>query len=233
MSIREVAGALQSAGAAAAETEDCLDEMTVARIAEQGVELSEHPELIAHLAGCANCREQVGSVARLLRDASVAAEVERVDSAPPAPRARRWIIVGAGAFAAIAAAATFMVVGSGDGTNVNQPLIAAVDGDAHREPSMTTTVAPSLIAPVGAVAADTFRWTSVPRADRYRLTVFDREGRTMWEVEGNDTAVARPDSIAGQRGTAYLWKVEARTGWNRWVASELVEFSVAHAGRIP
>ena len=98
---------------------------------------------------------------------------------------------------------------------------------------MTTTVAPSLIAPLGAMAADTFRWTSVPRADRYRLTVFDREGRTVWEVEGTDTAVARPDPLPRQRGTAYLWKVEARTGWDRWVASELVEFSAAPAGRIP
>ena len=49
----------------------------------------------------------------------------------------------------------------------------------------------------------------------------------MWEVEGSDTAIAPPVSIAGQRGTAYLWKVEARTGWDRWVASELVEFSAS------
>jgi len=99
---------------------------------------------------------------------------------------------------------------------------------------MTTTVAPNLIAPIGAVAAaDTFRWTSVPRADRYRLTVFDREGTAVWEAEGSDTAMGPPKSITGERGTAYLWKVEARTGWDRWVASELVEFSVAPTRRIP
>ena len=73
-------------------------------------------------------------------------------------------------------------------------------------------------------------WTSVPRADRYRLTVFDRDGTVVWEAEGSDTAVALPRSILDGRGTALLWKVEARTGWDRWVASELIEFSVARTG---
>ena len=232
--IREVAGVLQSSGVPAAETEDCLDEMTVAMVAEQSVEMSDHPAIIAHLADCAKCREQVASVAHLLRNESVAAEIGIVDASNAAPVTRRGLrFAGAGALTAIAAAAVFMVGGFRDRASETQPRIAMVGAQPHREPSMTTTVAPSLIAPLGAIAADTFRWTSVPRADRYRLTVFDREGKAVWEVEGTDTAVARPDSIAGKRGTAYLWKVEARTGWDRWVASELVEFSAAPAGRIP
>ena len=232
--IREVAGALQYSGPRRPETDDCLDEMTIAMVAEQSLEMSDNPAIIGHLAGCAKCREQLASVAGLLRNESVAAEIRMVDASNALPVTRRGLrFAGAGALTAIAAAAVFMVGGSRDRASVTQPRLAVVDTQAHREPGMTTTVAPSLIAPIGAIAADTFRWTSVPRADRYRLTVFDREGREVWEVEGTDTAVARPDSIAGQRGTAYLWKVEARTGWDRWVASELVEFSASSAGRIP
>jgi hypothetical protein len=232
--IREIASVLQSSGGDAADPSSCLDEMTVAKIVEQGVKAEENPELIAHLAVCARCREQVSAVAGLLRESSVAQEIDRIDVRTTAPMGRRWRVGGAGALMALAASALFMLRASGDNVKPAQTVVATTELEPHREQSMTTTVAPSVITPVGATAAaDTFRWTSVPRADRYRLTVFDREGRALWETEGSDTTVARPDSIAGQRGATYLWKVEARTGWDRWVASDLVEFSVANTGRIP
>jgi hypothetical protein len=231
--IREVASALQPSGRPPAGSESCLDEMTVANVVDHGVDMSERPEIIAHLATCANCREQLQSVVRLIRDPSVAAEIGRIETPAAATVKRPWRLVGAGALTAIAAAGAFMI-GSGGPAVATLPMVAVTDTETHREPSVTTTVAPSLIAPIGTMAAaDTFRWTSVPRADRYRLTVFDREGRTVWEAEGSDTAMARPDSIARRVGTAYLWKVEARTGWDRWVASELVEFSAARPGRVP
>jgi hypothetical protein len=240
MGIREVASVLQSSGGDVAETENCLDEMTVANVAEQGVDMTERPEVIAHLAACARCREQVASVASLLRDTSVAAEIGRLAVSRAVPVTRRWrvagagAVVGAGAFTALAASVAIMVANSGDRADVTRQVASVTPAETHREQSMTTTVAPNLIAPIGAVAAaDTFRWTSVPRADRYRLTVFDREGTAVWEAEGSDTAMGPPKSITGERGTAYLWKVEARTGWDRWVASELVEFSVAPTRRIP
>lgn len=232
--IREVASVLQSSTVYADETRNCLDEMTVAKVVERGVDIREHPELIAHLAVCARCREQVASVAHLLRDTSIAAEIGRLAVPGAAPARRRWRVAGVGAIAALAAAVTFMVRGSSDSARVTQPMVAMTDAEPHREQSMTTTVAPNLIAPIGAVAvADTFRWTSVPRAALYRLTVFDREGSTVWQTEGIDTAVALPVSLPRESGTAYFWKVEARTGWDRWVASELVAFSVPRTGRIP
>jgi hypothetical protein len=208
--------------------------MTVARVVEQGVNADEHPERIAHLAVCARCREQVASVAALLREPSVASEIDRIAVRTAAPAGRRWRVAGAGALTALAASVAFMINGSARNDDASLPVVAMSDAEPHREQSMTTTVAPSVITPVGATAAaDTFRWTSVPRADRYRLTLFDREGKALWEAEGTDTTALRPDSIAAQRGVTYLWKVEARTGWDRWVATDLVEFSVANTGRIP
>jgi hypothetical protein len=208
--------------------------MTVANVVEQGLDTAERPELIAHLAACVRCRDQVASVARLLRDTSVAAEIGPLEVSAAGPVTRRWRVAGAGVATALAAALAFMVVGPSDRVGVRQPVVSVTDTEPHRAQSVTTTVAPNLIAPIGVVAVtDTFRWTSVPRADRYRLTLFDREGTVVWEVAGSDTAMAPPVSFAGKRGTAYLWKVEARTGRDRWVASELIEFSLTPTGRNP
>ena len=231
--IREVASVLQSSGGESAETKNCLDETTVANIVDLGVNMTERADLVPHLAACSRCREQVASVARLLRDSSIAAEIARTESSAT-PVTRRWRVAGAGALTALAAGVLFMVAGFRDRAGVTQLAAGATDSEAHREQSVTTTVAPSLVFPIGAVAAaDTFRWTSVPHADRYRLTVHDREGTVVWEADGSDTAMAAPAAITRHLGTAFLWKVEARTGWDRWVSSDLIEFSFARTAGIP
>src|SRR6267378_2702751 len=92
-------------------------------------------------------------------------------------------------------------------------------------PPATTPVPRS---PVGAVAAVTeLRWSPVAGADRYRVTVFDATGGVMFAKEATDTVVAFPDSIPLVPGASYLWKVDARTGFDRWAASEMAEFRVA------
>src|SRR2546426_348130 len=57
--------------------------------------------------------------------------------------------------------------------------------------------------------------------------LFDAGGRVLYESQLRDTTVALPDTVRLAAGQSYLWKVEARTGWGRWVASDLVEFSIA------
>jgi hypothetical protein len=74
---------------------------------------------------------------------------------------------------------------------------------------------------------DDLRWSPVAGADRYRVTVFDATGRVMYASEVSDTVVLFPDSVLLVPGAAYLWKVDARTGFDRWAGSELVEFRVA------
>ena len=84
--------------------------------------------------------------------------------------------------------------------------------------------------PVGAVAAvNDLRWSRVAGADRYRVTVFDATGGVVYAAEVLDTVVAFPDSVALVPGDSYLWKVDARIGFDRWAASELAEFSIARA----
>ncbi len=80
-------------------------------------------------------------------------------------------------------------------------------------------------------AAGTFRWTSIAGADRYRVILFDAAGRVVYETQLTDTAATLPDSVTLAAGPPYLWKVEARAGWDRWSGSELVRFSIAAPAR--
>ena len=101
-------------------------------------------------------------------------------------------------------------------------------GPGHRAPPPATATTPVPLAPIGPVAdAAILRWSAVAGADRYRVTLFDAGGRVVYEARLPDTVAALPDSIVLAPGRTYLWKVEARTGFDRWAASELVEFSIA------
>jgi len=75
------------------------------------------------------------------------------------------------------------------------------------------------------------RWSAVAGADRYRVTVFDATGGVVYAAEASDTVVAFPDSVSLTPGASYLWKVDARTSFDRWAASDLAEFRVAESRR--
>lgn len=186
---------------------DCLDDDTVAALAEGSLDALLRERAVAHLATCAHCRLAVASVARALGDRAVARA-----TGGGGGRWRRLVRI---ALPAAAAALVLLVLWP-------RP---ANDGGQHRAPGKDAT-APLPIAPVGAVArADALRWTMVPGADRYRVTLYDARGAVLYETQVGDTTATLPDSVSVVPGRSYLWKVEARTGWDRWSASTLVEFS--------
>jgi hypothetical protein len=78
---------------------------------------------------------------------------------------------------------------------------------------------------------EALRWAPVTEADRYRVTLFATSGRVLFEATGADTIVVLPDSVALTPGIRYLWKVEARVGFDRWVASNLVGFTLIEGAR--
>jgi len=195
---------------------DCFDEETIAAVVDGALDPGQRGAAIEHLAACARCRSAVASVSRLLADEAVVAAAEG-----HAPRAgRRW-----GVPLGLAAAAALVLV-------LAWPQRVANDRTTHRDPTLSGGSAPTLVAPVGAVAAaDVLQWRAVAGASRYRLTLFDAQGGVLYETQLADTAALLPDSVVVVPGSTYLWKVEARTGWDRWTASELVEFRVAAASR--
>jgi anti-sigma factor RsiW len=233
--LREAAGALRSvATPSGADAEACLDELTIASFVDGELPAAERPDVMAHLAGCPRCRAQVASVGRLLQDSSVAsAQCELEKPLPAHPGLRLGIrrrVAGASALIGLAAGFILVVVRSDAPTRSVADEAPTPGTQVLREQAITSTGAPRLIAPMGIVqVADTLRWTSVPHADRYRVTVFDREGTVVREEQTADTTLALPATLGATHGRLYLWKVEARTGWDRWVASELVEFTLSPA----
>jgi len=192
-------------------TPDCLDDDTVAALAAGTLDAAARARALAHLAACARCRHAVASVARALSDPAVAREVTAAE------RRGRRLPYGL-ALSAAAAAILLLLAG---------PRLLDLGRPVHRAPPLTAAV-PVPASPVGVVAdADTLRWLAVPGADRYRVTVFDAPGAVLYETQLADTVAILPDSLVLVPGRPYLWKVEARTGWDRWSPSELVEFSLA------
>ena len=186
----------------------------LAALASGGLDAVSRATVLRHVAGCARCRESIASVSRALADPAVAREIDAVEGAP-----RRRLL----RFALPAAAAAVIVLA------LARPWATDGGPDHRGPPSASPTPVP--VAPVGVVAeAANLRWAGMSGADRYRVTLFDAAGRVLYEVQVADTAVAIPDSVTIVPARSYLWKVEARTGWDRWASSPLVAFSIAGRG---
>lgn len=183
-------------------SESHLSGEDVAAYLDRAVSESERARIEAHLGGCDSCRGEVVDVWRLLR--------RRAGT-------RRWL--GGMGIAAAAAAVVLLTIQAGG--------LGWLPGSTYREDPVTSTGAPMPIAPLGAVpAVPVMTWTSVPRADRYHVRLFDAAGAVLWETVISDTSTAVPPTVRLAPGLAYYWRVEARTGYDRWAASELMRFTI-------
>ena len=197
-----------------AATAECLDEPTVADALDGRLDPEVRAPVIAHLLTCAHCRSMIVGTSRAVADATLAPTTVR--------RWRRWSLP-LGAAAAAAVLLLFL------------PPRRGTDHGGLREPppspTSTGAVAPVPIAPRDSVATvDRFVWSSLSGVDRYRLRLYDAEGGVKWTTETADTVVARPDSVVLSPRVTYFWKVEAQTEWQRWVASDLIEFRLTGHG---
>ncbi|OLB49920.1 MAG: hypothetical protein AUI08_06730 [Gemmatimonadetes bacterium 13_2_20CM_2_65_7] len=195
----------------------CLDEEALAAFVSGAG--AGRAEALAHLTACARCRHAVAMLSRLVTDERIVSEV-RLARGAAWPRRVRWTV----GVAAAAAIAVLLLRPSRTDDLV-------LPGSELREPPITVVGGPALIAPRGRVAAVTIlTWSHVPRAARYRLRLYDSVGTAVWENETTDTTVTVASAIPLASGATYFWRVEAKTGRNRWVASELAQFTLAHSG---
>lgn len=186
-----------------------LREDEIAAYVDGGVAADARAAIQAHLVACADCRAEVVEVSRIVRTLPHSRAVP----------GRIWI-------PAVAAAALALVW-------AGPRALRELGVPEHREETVTMTVAPRPLAPAGAIiSVQAFVWSSVPSADRYRARLFDAEGTVIWEHETGDTAATLPTSVPLRAGHSYYWRVEAHTGFDRRVASDLVEF-VPHSGGRP
>ncbi len=189
----------------------CLDEVTIAAVADGALTGADLTAAQAHLAACSPCRRQLAALAILMVDPAIAASIPDVRNR--SPTARR-LVRAAAAVAAIAAALMLVIL----------PL-RSPDTTVHRDPVFSASAAPIPLAPLGQVGmVRSFAWSQVDDASSYRVTLFDSAGTVVFEAQVGDTTVAMPDSVRLDPRDAYRWQVEARTGWDRWSRSSLVEF---------
>ena len=184
-------------------TDQHLDPRDVVAYVDRVATPSERARIESHLVSCPECRAEVSEAAHIIA------------TLPRARGTRRRVVISA---AGIAAMLLVFLWPRADRQN-GQPQ--------HREAPVTTTIAPVILAPVGAVeSAKVFAWSSVPHSDRYELRVFDSEGGVVWESETTDTVLAPPPTITLRPGKPYYWKVQAHTGFDRSASTDLVEFSI-------
>jgi hypothetical protein len=226
--LRGMVRALRAAAPRTPNGDACLDAHDHARLID-GADPAAEPHVLAHLAACGDCRWQLGETLRLVRDPIVAAELEKSDSSLRIPRRRGSRLALAGGLAAAAVLGALLL--SPQAVRMLQPGMAPVE--TYRERTITTTAAPRILAPIGAAAADdSLVWTNVPGADLYRITFWRPDGTVAWQGESRDTVLAIPAVLSNSADGSLLWEVRARTGWDRWVVSDLVETSLGSPGGI-
>lgn len=211
----------RAASESLAPSPDCLDEDTIGALAEGSLAAESLEIVVGHLARCGSCRVAVASVARALGDPAIAREVAAAERGRERPRWNRLLPM---VLPLATAAALLLLVVRPWSTD------AIPSEPRHRAPTITGVPAPSATWPLGTVETATLlRWSGVLGADRYRVTLYDGAGQVLYQSQTSDTVTALPDSLRLLPGRRYLWKAEARTGWNRWSASPLAEFSVIRA----
>lgn len=195
---------------------DCLSPELLAELAEGSLDPERRSAAVRHLAECSHCLHAASSIARLLEDPGVAA-------ADPIRRRRpAWIA------AAATAAAIAVTVAVAVGREVSRDR----DSGSHRASVVTESDQPAPVSPLGTSGRpEALRWHPVPSADRYRVTLYDPEGGVLYETELSDTSASLPDTVRLAAGRLYLWKVDARTDWDRWTSSPLFRFSLGEAPR--
>ena len=144
----------------------------------------------AHLADCAECRQEAAHIARVVR-----AEAQG--------RVLRW--TGGG----VAAAAAVLVLAVWAGGHRRAPDTDITRGPAG-SPVEVAAVAP--LAPLGEVSPArelAFAWRPVAGAVEYRLTLSNATGGTLWHRATTDTTLALPLEVSLARGVPYYWYVDA------------------------
>jgi len=140
--------------------------------------------LETHLSSCRDCRTEVTSARKLIKERS-------------SPH-RHWLIPG------IAAAVLLIGV-------LMKPTGSARLERASPKQNADGREAIALISPLGSVGIRglVFSWRSAGTEARYALSLSDSAGNAVWESQTSDTSLALPQSIRLLPGSMYLWYVDA------------------------
>jgi anti-sigma factor RsiW len=187
-------------------TADHLPAEDLAAYLSRGQHAPAFQRVQAHLADCAECRQEAAHIARVVR-------------AETRGRMLRW--TGAGG----AAAAAVLVLAVWAGGHRRAP-----DTDITRGPAGSPVEAAALapLAPLGEVSPAAsqlaFAWRSVAGVVEYRLTLSNATGGTLWRRATTDTTLVLPLEVSLARGVSYYWYVDALVAAGGSVTSGAREF---------
>ncbi|HEX2721888.1 MAG TPA: hypothetical protein VHM24_03160 [Gemmatimonadaceae bacterium] len=189
----------------------CLTEDVLIGLADGRLTGAELLISTPHLSSCRRCQHELASLVRALNDPAVA----RAVSAD-----RAYLRRVAQVIIPLAAAATIVV-----SLAVPRERQSREPVGQHRAPVITPGAAPIIGRPAGVVSdVVDLQWSAVPRAEAYRVTLFDKDGQVVFEDETSENGIVLPDSVTLVPANRYFWQVQARIGFDRWVSSDLVEF---------
>ena len=160
----------------------------------------ERVRLTTHLESCAECRDEVGDVVRLLRDAPMPqSQVKR-------RRIRGPMAAAIGTLLAASVATVILVKGSS--TLPESPVVRTTEPAVNHEARATmAAISPDDGAAVSAQRI-TLTWHSA-NVGLYHVTLAAPDGASLWSAQTPDTTVVIPDSIEVEAGRVYFWYVDA------------------------
>ena len=164
--------------------------------------------LEAHLADCAECRQQVTSARRVLRTHRK-------------PSAVKWRVP----LAAAATVALVLLARSPGSVGPGEEPLRSDSGVGGLEAALTIPIVYPLEASTVSPDSIVFVWRAQNGNPLYRLSLTDAGGRQVWGGETTDTSLALPVQVRLAPGQTYYWTVDALTGDGQSLTTRSKRFS--------
>ena len=206
----------------------CLDDDTAAQLVDGTLAGAAHDAAVTHLASCAACRQHIGALSALMREA---------DEQPMSALLRAPVSKLLPARAARApwyyALAASMVLAELAGLLLSNPqLLPGREGSEYREIRSSGSIAdvPAMIAPADGTrvrrAELQFAWAPIENAMYYDVELLSGDGDVLWQARADTTDAAVPESLYLEPDkTLYAW-VRAYLADGRTVKSRAVSFAI-------
>lgn len=191
---------------------DHLDPDTLGAFLDGALRTAELSRVEAHLAACAQCRQEAIQVGRL------------TESDAGNGKRRRRLAYWAVPTAAAAGIAALLLFGprAQDVAGPETPILRTDDAGARAievvSPASSGTSADSVV----------FAWRQVESGVVYSLTLMDDEGEVLWKETVEDTAVTLPAQVELRPGDRYYWHVDALLALARTATSGVQELTISH-----
>ena len=178
----------------------------------------------AHVDGCARCQSELALFGEITSERTSAEEeeatrwiAELVNVVTPFQTRRGGLKARPALLAA--AAVLLMVIGASWFMQMREPAVDVITTDP-----IYRSVRLEVIAPTGEIAQapNELRWSAVPNASRYLITILEVDATVVWSGTTTQSSVALPPAVAAQfaPGKTLLWEVRAFRGSEELAASE-------------